>query len=111
MTNEETKKYQKILEEEKARLEKEIAEHEALVDFGADIDGADEEADEAEEIGNRAAINADLKKQLEEIEGAIERIHEGTYGKCLRCGGEISEKVLHIAPESELCEKCKLATA
>ena len=109
MTKEEIKKYQKVLEEEKDKLEKEIAEHEALVDFGADIDGADEEADEAEEMGNRAAINADLKKRLEEIEGAIERIHESTYGKCLRCGGEISEKVLHIVPESELCEKCKKA--
>ena len=75
MTKEEIKKYQKVLEEEKDKLEKEIAEHEALVDFGADIDGADEEADEAEEMGNRAAINADLKKRLEEIEGAIERIH------------------------------------
>ncbi len=107
MTKEEIRKYQNTLEEEKGKLEKEIAEHETLVDFGADIDGADEEADETEEMGNRAAINTDLKKRLEEIEGAIERIHEGTYGKCLRCGGEISEKVLEIVPESELCEKCK----
>lgn len=107
MTNEEVKKYQKILEEEKEKLEKEIAEHEGLVDFGGDIDGGEEEADEAEEMGNRTAINADLRKRLEEIEGAIERIHDGTYGKCLRCGGEISEKILEIVPESELCENCK----
>jgi len=109
MTKETIEKYKKILVEEQEGLGREIAEHKTLVDFGADIDGADEEADEAEEIGNRAAVTADLKKRLEEIEGALKRIEGGGYGKCLKCGGEISEKILNIVPESELCERCKKA--
>lgn len=107
MTNEEKKLYQDALEAARAEVGREIAEHETLVDFGADIDGADEEADEAEEIGNRAAIKSGLQKRIVEIENALNRIRAGTYGKCLKCGEEISEKVLNIVPESELCEKCK----
>lgn len=109
MTKEEIKKYKGVLEQEKARLEKEVAEHEKLVDFGVDIDGADEEADEAEEMGNQMAISHDLRKRLTEIEGAFDRMKNGTYGKCVRCGGEISKEVLEIVPESELCAKCKKA--
>lgn len=107
MKQEELKKYQEILESERVRLGKEIAEYEAPVDFGTDIDGADEEADEAEEVGNRIAIAIDLKKQLEEVDRALERIQDGSYGRCVKCGQEISPKVLDIAPESELCENCK----
>ncbi len=107
MTKEEIKKYKKILEEEKEKLEKEIAEHEELVDFGVDIDGADEEADEAEEMGNRMAISQTLKKRLEEISGALRRIEEEKYGRCIKCGGEISREILNVVPESDLCVKCK----
>ncbi len=110
MSKEEIKKYQERLEGEKNKLEKEIADHEQLVDFGADIDGADEEADEAEEMGNQIAISQTLRKRFQEIEGALERIREGSYGKCLRCGSEISKEVLEVVPESELCANCKRAS-
>jgi DnaK suppressor protein len=107
MTKEEIKKYKKILEEEKARLEREKKEREGAVDFGSDVDGADEEADETEETGNQQAVSQTIKKQLKEIEGALLRIEEGRYGICLKCRGEISRGVLSIVPESELCVNCK----
>lgn len=107
MTKDEIKKYRAILEEEKAKLAKEIEEHEKLVDMGGDTDGGDEESDEAEEMGNQLGISHALRTRREEIEGALLRMQNGAYGKCAKCGGEISKKVLKIVPESELCAKCK----
>ncbi len=107
MTKDEIKKYKEILGVEKEKLDKEIEEHEKLVDMGGDIDGGDEESDEAEEMGNQLGISHAFRTRKEEIEGALLRIQNGTYGKCVKCGGEISKEVLEIVPESELCAKCK----
>ncbi len=111
MKNTNTEKYRIILEQEKEKLEKEIAEDEKGVDFGSDIEGGDEESDEVEERGNRIAVANELKKRLQEIEGALKRIKSGSYGKCLNCEGEISENILDLIPESELCQECKLKTS
>ena len=44
---------------------------------------------------------------LQLIEGAIQRLIDGTYGKCLDCGGEISEARLEVRPYALYCVKCK----
>jgi RNA polymerase-binding protein DksA len=40
---------------------------------------------------------------LSEINGALERIEEGTYGTCTACGGEIGELRLDAYPWASLC--------
>jgi RNA polymerase-binding protein DksA len=40
---------------------------------------------------------------LSEINGALERIDEGTYGTCTACGGEIGEQRLDAYPWASLC--------
>jgi DnaK suppressor protein len=52
-------------------------------------------------MGNREAL------YLKKIEGAFQRIQEGTYGSCLACGAEIGEKRLEARPTAELCIDCK----
>ena len=44
---------------------------------------------------------------LREVRGAMERMSEGTYGQCLRCGETISRKRLSAAPWASLCLKCQ----
>ncbi|MBQ4107184.1 MAG: TraR/DksA family transcriptional regulator [Lentisphaeria bacterium] len=44
---------------------------------------------------------------LELIEGAIKRLIDGTYGKCLDCGQPISEARLEVRPHAIYCVKCK----
>lgn len=44
---------------------------------------------------------------LAEIDRALERIEDGTYGKCVRCGREISEERLEAMPYATLCIECK----
>ena len=40
---------------------------------------------------------------LGEINGALERIEQGTYGTCTACGGEIGEGRLDAYPWGALC--------
>jgi len=47
------------------------------------------------------------KFALDELQSALDRIEDGTFGICDRCGGEISEKRLTARPTSTLCIQCK----
>lgn len=46
------------------------------------------------------------EKRLAAARRALERIEEGTYGRCVRCGAEIAEGRLEFMPESALCVQC-----
>jgi len=109
MTQEKIAGYKTKLESEQRLILAEIQKNEKPVDFGSDIDHFEEESDEAEEMGNQLAIAQDLKARLDDIEAALEKIREGTYGICEKCGGKIEEEILDIDPESRLCKNCKLA--
>ena len=43
---------------------------------------------------------------LSMIETAIQRIEDGTYGKCLDCEGAIPKTRLNAIPHATLCVKC-----
>lgn len=107
MTKEKLSGYEKKLREEKERLSNEVKKYSEAEDFGADTDHLEEEADESESYLNRMSMASDLKKSLNEVDMALNKIAMGTYGVCSKCEKEISEKVLDVAPESELCMDCK----
>lgn len=51
---------------------------------------------------------ADLKRQeLEQMDVALRKIDEGTYGTCEECGEGIEEERLKMIPFAEFCVKCK----
>lgn len=37
---------------------------------------------------------------------ALERLHAGTYGRCIYCGNLIAASRLLVIPETEQCRKC-----
>jgi len=43
---------------------------------------------------------------LEQIEVALERIEDGTYGQCEECGGRIPKQRLTAVPYATMCVKC-----
>ncbi len=47
------------------------------------------------------------KEKVEVIDNALKRIENGTYGKCVDCGEEISEERLTALPYSIRCLGCK----
>lgn len=44
---------------------------------------------------------------LREIEGALERIADGTYGTCMDCGMPVSRKRLEALPWARYCVACQ----
>lgn len=47
------------------------------------------------------------RKKLQQIDDALQRLEEGTYGECNECGGEIALGRLEAMPFSRLCVTCQ----
>lgn len=67
-----------------------------------DIDAADENevADKLEELEENTGIVSQLDTQLGEVNAALERIDQGTYGLCEKCGKPIEEDRLMANPSA-----------
>jgi DnaK suppressor protein len=48
-----------------------------------------------------------IAKQLEVIEGALQRLETNSYGYCTNCGDDIPKKRLEAMPEAPLCIECQ----
>lgn len=70
-------------------------------------DEVDENANEVAAYGDRLSLEKALEKILKDIKGALERIRNGSYGKCKYCGKEIPVARLLARPVSSACVKCK----
>jgi len=69
--------------------------------------GAEEEADEVEEYITLLPIEHSLELRLRDINIALKKIENGSYGKCERCGKDIKLERLKVSPEARLCSKCE----
>ena len=47
-----------------------------------------------------------FEQELVQIEAAITRIDDGSYGICASCGEDIAPKRLEVQPEAPLCMRC-----
>ncbi|MCD6429084.1 TraR/DksA C4-type zinc finger protein [bacterium] len=63
--------------------------------------------DEVEEYLNRLPIEYVLELKLRDINLALKKIKNGTYGICKNCGRKISKERLEIYPEAQVCLKCQ----
>jgi RNA polymerase-binding protein DksA len=57
------------------------------------------------------ALEAHLTGLLAKVEAALERIANGTYGICERCGKPIAPERLEALPSATTCVTCSSATA
>jgi RNA polymerase-binding transcription factor DksA len=58
------------------------------------------------ERGETDVLVAELRTALHDIERALERLDEGTYGVCERCGQPISVARLEAMPATTTCIAC-----
>ena len=66
----------------------------------------DEEA--TEKFGHEQAevLSEETEEALTRVRGAMKRIDDGSYGKCVQCGAMIDTDRLGIDPTAELCVAC-----
>jgi DnaK suppressor protein len=46
---------------------------------------------------------------LDDVNAALDRLADGTFGQCEECGGSISEERLNAIPYAPLCVRCAKA--
>jgi RNA polymerase-binding transcription factor DksA len=64
------------------------------------------EASEVTEYDKRLSLEANFEVRLKEVNEALNQIENGSYGKCKKCGAEISEDRLKANPTALTCIKC-----
>lgn len=62
------------------------------------------EALQAQQIGE--AGKRRVQQRLFNVRKALASIDEGTYGRCVRCGGDVPPGRLEIMPEARVCVRC-----
>jgi|SRR6185437_6970262 len=97
-----TTDYLGLLETERADLRRQLAE---LGDLSYDPNFADSSQVTAER-GETEALAAPLNEALQEVEAAIARLGNGSYGLCQRCGQPIAPARLEAMPAAHLCIAC-----
>jgi RNA polymerase-binding transcription factor DksA len=55
------------------------------------------------------ALSAQASQAVEEIDIAVAKIHDGTYGVCEQCFSNIPKERLRALPHAALCVQCKSA--
>lgn len=67
----------------------------------------EEGASEAFELEKRLALEKRLMGTLAEVEHALRKFEEGTYGVCDTCGRPVEIERLEVLPQANLCLNCK----
>lgn len=65
-----------------------------------------EQAQERENDEVLDAIGNETRQSLYDIQAALDRIADGTYGECEVCGEDIGEARLKVIPEATRCVNC-----
>ncbi|MFH1047839.1 MAG: TraR/DksA family transcriptional regulator [Patescibacteria group bacterium] len=116
MNKEFVKEMERLLSEERDRLEDELSQiskknPHAAGDFLADFpdigDKEDENAEEVATYSTNLTLERTLESSLRDVESALKRIENDKYGICKYCGKEIADKRLRARPASSSCIECK----
>ncbi len=105
-------KMKERLEAKRAELQQQIGDlteaHPTPVDPIEASEGSqdfEETAVDFQEMQQEQSIDVNERALLTEVENALKRIENGTYGKCVVCGQPIPEKRLEAIPWAARCVK------
>lgn len=59
-----------------------------------------------QEWAQLTGLSASAAAELHDIDRAIQRLRDGTYGTCTACGGPVGRARLDARPTAELCIDC-----
>ncbi len=105
MTKNELNKFKNILEAKQAELVAFVRNREGIA-----IEKSPDALDEVQHAAERelAIRNLDRESQLlRNVRAALRRIDEGTFGVCLHCEEDISQKRLAAVPWTPFCISCQ----
>lgn len=105
----------KLLQEERERLAREISELDA--DLAKSLEDTSGESPYDQHMAEAAAATLDREMELTrqenarielmQVDRALLKLENGSYGLCEKCGRPIGVGRLKVAPQSTLCIDCK----
>jgi DnaK suppressor protein len=102
-------RFKKILLSEREQIIGEVKQiYESSREMGQD--GIQDIGDEAANIYNKQvllSLNENERMRLQEVDEALDRIANGTYGVCEECGEPIGLKRIEVRPVAKYCVSCK----
>jgi len=93
---------------ERARLQEEIGEAIEAPDqmtYGSQAAAASQVFDQQRDL----ALRDRAHQHLAQVEAALARLDDGTFGRCTRCGREIAAERLEALPWAAHCIECQTA--
>jgi RNA polymerase-binding transcription factor DksA len=95
------------LEDERERLRARLRELGAGSEASLAFDGGFADSSQVTaERGELDALAGSLTDSLQEVEDALTKLDDGSYGRCESCGAEIAEARLEAKPAARLCITC-----
>lgn len=76
-------------------------------DVGPPVLDEGDAAQATERMDMSLAARQRLAERINRLTAALERLHDGTYGKCEQCGGAIEPARLEAMPEAPMCLACQ----
>jgi DnaK suppressor protein len=107
MSERTTENYRKVLETKRKELRAGTSDRDEIL-----IENAAEEFDRLQQQLNREVAIRNLDREsklLKDVEAAIGRLNDDTFGICLRCEEPIPEKRLKAVPWAAYCVPCQEA--
>jgi RNA polymerase-binding protein DksA len=101
--------------DERERLEREIVDLDA--DLSESLEDSSEESPYDQHMAETAAVTLDreidltleenARSSISQIDRALRKLEDGSYGRCDKCDKPISDDRLSAAPYATLCIDCK----
>ena len=74
--------------------------------FDGEVMDISNEATEVSNYQNKLSLEATLELQLRDVRKALDRIKQGKYGQCEKCGKDIKPERLEALPHAGVCLDC-----
>jgi RNA polymerase-binding transcription factor len=117
MRKTELQRFRKLLMEEKERVSQSLAQHEKIIMHTDDQSGLEAGKAHSNHMADQGSDEFQYEttikfaktegRYLYNIEEALRRIEDGTYGKCQECTQAIGLPRLKRLPYTRLCIDCK----
>jgi DnaK suppressor protein len=107
MNQNDFEKYKRVLTAKQAELQRGLSNREDIA-----IEKTPDALDEVQLAGERELAIRNLDREsnlLRNVNGALARIADGSYGICLHCEEEIKPKRLDAVPWTKYCIRCQEA--
>lgn len=98
-------KQKKLLAELRKSMGEQRTEH-ARMSFELAQDDGDKSVEDHDKHV-KSALRSMLSEQLDDLEQALEKLAEGSYGLCEECGCDIPFQRLEIQPAASYCVVCQ----